>query len=475
MNARASGHGPRHAVVAGLVVAIALRRIAVDQRAAVKRVGLAADLVLHREQHLARVEIDNVLEAVFVVVDLRRQQAELLEPLIGSGEVRDVDLRMVAVIRLLGRLGLAEVPVLFLAHLHPRLAAAAVLDHGGERAHDLAVEARDALRRARPHVELDIGHAEHDAAEAALVGRVDVDAVAPGADGLHAIVAFAEVEFRSFQRLAHLAQAIEQGGAIGHDQAGDAAQHVGLPGGQVELAHADIDPHQATAGVEEGIAGEAEAGDVIMRRQVRVADADVDVPEIDDVAQILGRAIVLLVGHGVRPSGRWILRVAAPGPQRPGGLPHGRSLIRAWRCGPHCCGTPAALITLPQSARRSVTNLRVSSVSPPPTSTCSSRRRARTSGSCSAALIAALSLATIGAGVLGGALIAFQVSDTTSGKPASAMVGTSGRTSRRLSVATASTASLPFCCSSRTAENWMKLRSRWPAITSVSTPEVLPL
>jgi hypothetical protein len=40
-------------------------------------------------------------------------------------------------------------------------------------------------------------------------------------------------------------------------------------------------------------------------------------------------------------------------------------------------------------------------------------------------------LVTITTGVFGGAEIAFQVSDTTSGKPASAMVGTSGRLSSR--------------------------------------------
>jgi hypothetical protein len=62
---------------------------------------------------------------------------------------------------------------------------------------------------------------------------------------------------------------------------------------------------------------------------VLVADADIDVSEIDDVAQILDRAIVLLVGHGVRPSGRWILGAAARGSQRPRGLSHGGSLIRA--------------------------------------------------------------------------------------------------------------------------------------------------
>ena len=125
-----------------------------------------------------------------------------------------------------------------------------------------------------------------------------VDAVAPGTDRLHAIIAFAEVELGSFQRLAQLRQAVEQRGTIGHHQPGDAAQHVRLSHGQVELGRAHVHPHQAGAGIEERIAGEAEAGDVIMRRQVLIADADVDVPEIDDVAEILCRAIVLLVGHG---------------------------------------------------------------------------------------------------------------------------------------------------------------------------------
>ena len=47
-----------------------------------------------------------------------------------------------------------------------------------------------------------------------------------------------------------------------------------------------------------------EPGDVIMGGQVLVGDADVDVPEIDDVAEVLGRAVVLLVCHGVVPSGQ---------------------------------------------------------------------------------------------------------------------------------------------------------------------------
>ena len=50
--------------MAGLVVAVALRRVAVDQRAAEHRMGLASHLVLDREQHLAGVEVDEARELV---------------------------------------------------------------------------------------------------------------------------------------------------------------------------------------------------------------------------------------------------------------------------------------------------------------------------------------------------------------------------------------------------------------------------
>src|SRR5262245_14444907 len=129
-----------------------------------------------------------------------------------------------------------------------------------------------------------------------------MDAVTPRADGLDAVVAFAEIELGSFQRLAQLGQTVKQGGAVRNDQAGDAAQHVGLARRQMELAHSDIDPHVASARVEKGIARETEAGDVILRRQALVADAEIDVPEIDDIAEILLRPVVLFFWHGAFPS-----------------------------------------------------------------------------------------------------------------------------------------------------------------------------
>src|SRR5438874_243488 len=141
--------------MAGLVVAVALRGVAIDQGPAIERMGLAAHFVLDGEQHLARFEIDDVLEAILVVVDLEREEAERLEPAIRSGEIRDIDLRVMPVIELLGSVGLAEVPVLLLAHLNAGAAAAAIIEDGRKRPHDVAIETSDAVRRARTHVECD--------------------------------------------------------------------------------------------------------------------------------------------------------------------------------------------------------------------------------------------------------------------------------------------------------------------------------
>jgi hypothetical protein len=68
----------------------------------------------------------------------------------------------------------------------------------------------------------------------------------------------------------------------------------------MELAHSNIDPHVAGARIEKGIAGKAEPGDVVVRRQVLIADADVDMAEIDDIAEIcLDRSLFFC--HGALP------------------------------------------------------------------------------------------------------------------------------------------------------------------------------
>ena len=159
--------------------------------------------------------------------------------------------------------------------------------------HHLGIEPRDTFRRAGAYIEADIGHAELDAAEALHVGFVDVDAVAPWADRLDAVVALAEIEFGIGERLAHALKPLQERRAVRDNQADNAAHLIGLAHRQMELAHADIDPHIAGAGIEERIARQAEPGDVKMRGEMLIADADIDVAEIDDVADVLRGAVVV--------------------------------------------------------------------------------------------------------------------------------------------------------------------------------------
>src|SRR5262249_54627839 len=60
----------------------------------------------------------------------------------------------------------------------------------------------------------------------------------------------------------------------------------------------DVDPHDPHPGVEERVAGEPQAADIIMCTEPLVSDVDVDVPEIDDVADVGRGAIECLLGAG---------------------------------------------------------------------------------------------------------------------------------------------------------------------------------
>src|SRR5712675_3179060 len=73
-----------------------------------------------------------------------------------------------------------------------------------------------------------------------------------------------------------------------------------LAGRQMKLAHPDIDPHDADPDVEKGIARESEGADIIVCGQALVGDVDVEVAEIDDVADIGGGAIEFFPRLAVR-------------------------------------------------------------------------------------------------------------------------------------------------------------------------------
>jgi hypothetical protein len=76
-----------------------------------------------------------------------------------------------------------------------------------------------------------------------------------------------------------------------------AAQHLRLAFRQMKLAPADIDPHVGVGHHQIGIAGEPKACDVKQRRQPLIGDLDVDMFEMDGVAEVLGGTIEGLM-HG---------------------------------------------------------------------------------------------------------------------------------------------------------------------------------
>jgi hypothetical protein len=76
------------------------------------------------------------------------------------------------------------------------------------------------------------------------------------------------------------------------------AQHLRRAGRQVKLAAADIHPHVAVGDHQIGVPGQAEAGHVEQRRQPLVGDLDVDVLEMDGVAEVFGGAVEMLLLHG---------------------------------------------------------------------------------------------------------------------------------------------------------------------------------
>src|SRR5689334_21075012 len=85
-------------IVAGAVVAIGLRRVAVDERARIERVAHAAHLVLDGEERAPALDVDDLLEAVLVLIARLADEAALQKPAIGAGEVGDIDLEMVSVV-----------------------------------------------------------------------------------------------------------------------------------------------------------------------------------------------------------------------------------------------------------------------------------------------------------------------------------------------------------------------------------------
>src|SRR5207248_3579628 len=108
-------------------------------------------------------------------------QLALLQLLVRTGEVADIDLNVMAVIGRDLALGFAEPELLLMADADASGAARAVALQLGLRAEQLLVEFLDALGGPGRHIEFEIGHAEIDRTKPLDIRAMHIEPVAPRA------------------------------------------------------------------------------------------------------------------------------------------------------------------------------------------------------------------------------------------------------------------------------------------------------
>src|SRR6202022_4281054 len=183
--------------------------------------------------------------------------------------------------------GLAEDQLLLVSDADMRSAAVAVLLDLGRRVESRAVEGRDAVPGYFRHRELDIAHAEIDRAEPFLVRLIEAELVAPRAGRLNKGVVLLAIELGVGELLLGLAKALAELLERRNHETDMAAQHIWIAGRQMELALADIDPHVVGAGEHEGVAGQAEPGQIELLCQSLIVDPEIDVFDTDEGAEII--------------------------------------------------------------------------------------------------------------------------------------------------------------------------------------------
>src|ERR1700722_1612055 len=252
----------------------------------------AADLVLNRVQHLLSVLwIDDILEAVLMLVALFEDQPALQQLLIRPREVRHIDLHMMTVVRRQRLVGLAKNQVLPDPDSDPCIASTVILDDLRRRAHDLLIEAPDTIGGLGRHVKFHVADAECNRAKALAVGLITSDAVAPRTGRLDILVVLLKVEARAVEKFAHFAQALHQRLPIRNHDANAPAHYLRFPAGKMELAAPDVDPHIDGAGHQEWIARQPKPGDVENRRDLLIGHGHIDVFEGDYIAEVFGGTV----------------------------------------------------------------------------------------------------------------------------------------------------------------------------------------
>jgi hypothetical protein len=102
----------------------------------------------------------------------------------------------------------------------------------------------------------------------------------------------AKGEPSAVETLTHLRQPSHQRFPVGKHDADVTAQHLRLVHGQMELAASNVNPHRAGAGHQEEIVRQSQPSYVERRGGLPIGNGDIDVFECDDIAEVLGGAVI---------------------------------------------------------------------------------------------------------------------------------------------------------------------------------------
>ena len=245
--------------------------------------------------NLAAGGINDVAEAVLVLVRLPGDQTSAEQKVVGLGKVVEIDGDVMSVVGGDGLLRLPKAHLLVTADGDYRLRRVVLFDYSWTT-HDRGVEGGNSRRAARGHVDLDVGNPDGDAGD--LVRSVQAERVAPrpGDDQLtiDLVVRYLRLGHKG-DSVDESVEALDDGRRVRDDQADAAPKALGFGRqDQVHLLTAEVDPGGSEeAEIDVGVSGETEARYVETFGQIPVDDGQVHVLESQYVSDILAGAVVV--------------------------------------------------------------------------------------------------------------------------------------------------------------------------------------
>src|SRR3990172_13217955 len=265
----------------------------------VHRVAETSHLVLQFEELCSIFGVRHILEAELMVSHMFHDAAVALEEAVGPGEVGHVNRDVVAVVRSYLLIHFAEPEPLIASSGHTRCRETVLGTQRRGGTHHFLVKAGNPSGRAGLNPKFNVRNAEDHIAEARR-GSMAAKTVAPWADDRNMVGLTGPGEASGSETFFHGLQSALQKVKVRQDHADMARDPLGISALQMELLLAHVDPHVLRPHREVRVVGESQPDDIEESCYGLVGDAQIDVLERYDVADVF-LAIIARPAHRAPP------------------------------------------------------------------------------------------------------------------------------------------------------------------------------